>query len=126
MSDHPKEKERDRASVTANVSGGGQPEDDPNSRSSKKHKDSHSSLGAEISPGIDAIPIDASPVDGRRDGISYKASLVGELPGAYEQAFFGAAMEADDVSSDEEDGDPELGEVIIRFPRELKRQIRAP
>ena len=126
MSDRPKEKERNRASDRVKVSGGGPTEGDPNNRSSKKHKESHSPPGDETSPSADAIPVDSIPVDGRHVGISYKASLVGELLEAYEQAFFGVAMEADDVSSDEEEDVPELGEVIIRFPRELKCRIKAP
>uniref|UniRef100_A0A2N9HPR9 CCHC-type domain-containing protein n=1 Tax=Fagus sylvatica TaxID=28930 RepID=A0A2N9HPR9_FAGSY len=58
--------------------------------------------------------------------MSYRDSLLGELSGAYEQAFFGSAMEDDLVSSDEEEDPPEDGEVVISIPRETKLRIRAP
>jgi hypothetical protein len=53
---------------------------------------------------------------------------LGEIPGAYERAFFGSSMEDDGgVYSDDEDGDPpEEGEVVIKFSKELKQRIRAP
>jgi hypothetical protein len=53
---------------------------------------------------------------------------LGEIPGAYERAFFGNSMEEDgEVYSDDEDGDPpEEGEVVIKFSKELKQRIRAP
>jgi hypothetical protein len=64
-----------------------------------------------------------------RTSISYKESLVGEMPGAYEHAFFGNSMEEDEAISSDEDEDeepPEEGEVVIKFTRELKHRIRAP
>uniref|UniRef100_A0A2N9J7P9 CCHC-type domain-containing protein n=1 Tax=Fagus sylvatica TaxID=28930 RepID=A0A2N9J7P9_FAGSY len=64
-----------------------------------------------------------------RSGISYKDSLIGVIPGAYEHAFFGNSMEEDEIiSSDEEEDEepPEEGEVVIKFTRELKHRIRAP
>jgi hypothetical protein len=54
---------------------------------------------------------------------------VGDLPGAYENAFFGNNMEEDGgVSSDEDEvaAPPEEGEVVIKFSRALKQKIRAP
>ena len=58
--------------------------------------------------------------------MSYRDSLLGEIPRAYEQAFFGSAMDDDVVSSDEEEVIPEDGEVVINIPRETKLRIRAP
>jgi hypothetical protein len=58
-----------------------------------------------------------------------KESLIGVIPGAYESAFFGSSMEEDggDISDEEEEDEPpEHGEVVIKFPRELKQKIRAP
>uniref|UniRef100_A0A2N9GG55 RNase H type-1 domain-containing protein n=1 Tax=Fagus sylvatica TaxID=28930 RepID=A0A2N9GG55_FAGSY len=50
------------------------------------------------------------PPVGVRVGVSYKESLLGEIPGAYERAFFGNSMEEDGaVYSDDEDGDPPEG-----------------
>uniref|UniRef100_A0A2N9FPJ3 CCHC-type domain-containing protein n=1 Tax=Fagus sylvatica TaxID=28930 RepID=A0A2N9FPJ3_FAGSY len=85
--------------------------------------DLDSSLGGETLDGKESD----SPV-GVRVGVSYKESLLGEIPGAYERAFFGNSMEEDgEVCSDDEDGDPpEEGEVVIKFSKELKQRIRAP
>uniref|UniRef100_A0A2N9GVI8 Reverse transcriptase domain-containing protein n=1 Tax=Fagus sylvatica TaxID=28930 RepID=A0A2N9GVI8_FAGSY len=71
----------------------------------------------------------SSHVGNRKSSISYKESLIGVIPGAYESAFFGSGMEEDggDVSDEEEDDEPpEDGEVVIKFPCELKQKIRAP
>ncbi len=46
--------------------------------------------------------------------------------GAYEQAFFGTAMDDDGASSDEDSEEPKDGEVILKIPREMKERIRAP
>jgi hypothetical protein len=90
-------------------------------RSTKKKKDSHPTTGNEDGAGLGSyFP------EGFKAGMSYRDSLLGELPGAYEQAFFGSAMEDDLVSSDEEDDPPEDGEVVISIPRETKLRIRAP
>ena len=67
-----------------------------------------------------------SPV-GVRSSISYKDSLIGMIPGAYEHAFFGSSMEEDaNLSLDEDDEDEPPGdrEVVIKFSRELKQRIR--
>uniref|UniRef100_A0A2N9FZN4 Uncharacterized protein n=1 Tax=Fagus sylvatica TaxID=28930 RepID=A0A2N9FZN4_FAGSY len=61
----------------------------------------------------------SSPVRVRSD-ISHKDSLVGVIPGAYENAFFGSNMEEDGGDNSDEDDDdehPEEGEVVIKFPR---------
>ena len=84
-------------------------------RSKKKKKDSHPTMGSEDGTS-----------EGFKAGMSYRDSLLGELPGAYEQAFFGSVMEDDFASSDEEDEPPEDGEVVISIPRETKIRIRAP
>ena len=136
MSDRPKEKER----VSSNMQS--VEDDGANHRNSKKHKENHVNHTQEIDLGLEhpvggeseafvesKEPTEPSSPIRVRTGISYKDSLVGVLPGAYENAFFGNNMEEDGgVSSDEEgDGDsPEDGEVVIRFTRDLKQKIRAP
>ena len=55
--------------------------------------------------------------------------MLGELPGAYEQAFFCHGMEdvGGIISDEDEDIEPpEEGEVIVKFSKELKQQIREP
>uniref|UniRef100_A0A2N9FE83 CCHC-type domain-containing protein n=1 Tax=Fagus sylvatica TaxID=28930 RepID=A0A2N9FE83_FAGSY len=53
---------------------------------------------------------------GHRSGISYKESLLGTIPGAYERAFFGSSMEEDEFSSSDEDDEPPAeGEVAWDF-----------
>jgi hypothetical protein len=64
-----------------------------------------------------------------RTSISYKDSLIGVIPGAYEHAFFGNSMEEDEIISSNEEEDeepPKEGEVVIKFTYELKHRIRAP
>nr|POE60561.1 uncharacterized protein CFP56_66079 [Quercus suber] len=57
---------------------------------------------------------------------SFKDKLVGEIPGAYTQAFcFGEAME-DDVESDEEVENLREGLVAVKFSKECKQHIRTP
>ena len=123
MSDRPKEKERNRI-VSVRDSGLLLDDDGAPPRIAKKIKDSHRTPG-----GSEIAGLGGSPSDDRRSAVSYKDSLLGDLPGAYTKAFFGEDMEADaadDVSSDEEDEPAQVGEVIIKFPRDLKRRIRAP
>ena len=136
MSDRSKEKERVRSNMQSVE------DDGANHRNSKKHKENHVNHTQEIDLGLEhpvggeseafvesKEPNEPSSPIRVRTGISYKDSLVGVLPGAYENAFFGNNMEEDGgVSSDEEgDGDsPEDGEVVIRFTRDLKQKIRAP
>jgi hypothetical protein len=135
MSDHPKEKDRVRSCDNREHLGHSFEDDGTSRRNNKKHKESHLLSVAEESHESgnhngDAIPNSepGSPIR-VRSGISYKDSLVGMIPGAYEYAFFGSSMEEDaDFSSDEDDEDepPEDGEVVIKFSRELKHRIRAP
>ncbi|GMY19046.1 hypothetical protein FCV25MIE_14285 [Fagus crenata] len=89
-------------------------------RSTKKKKDSHPTRGHEDGTGTGFCSAEGFPA-----GMSYRDSLLGELPGAYEQAFFGSAMDDDVVSSDEESDAPEDGEAVIHIPRETKLRIRA-
>jgi len=71
----------------------------------------------------------SSPVKGLgpyNQSMSFKDKLVGEIPGAYIQAFnFGGLME-DDVESDEEVETLRQGLVAVRFSRDFKQQIRDP
>ena len=58
--------------------------------------------------------------------MSFKDKLVGEIPGAYIQAFnFGKAME-DDAESDEEVENLRHGLVAMKFSSEFKQHIRGP
>jgi hypothetical protein len=127
MSDRPKEKDRVRSSVNGDHLGHSFEDDGTRRRNNKKHKESHSTSvldkghGSE-SPIGDVEPTSAptSPIRART-GISYKDSLIGVIPGAYEHAFFGNSMEEDEnISLDEEEDEepPEEGEVVIKFTRE--------
>ena len=106
-------------------------EEDSIRRSTKKKKGSHlpcteESGKEDMTDGLPNGSNTGSPI-GIRSGISYKESLLGAIPGAYERAFFGSNMEEDEFSSsDEEDDPPAEGEVVIKFSSELKRRIRAP
>ena len=136
MSDRPKEKDRVRSSSDSGEHFGHSAEDDSAShRSKKKHKDCHSLVNLEVGSEAEHMPIDTpeveprSHVGNRKSSISYKESLIGVILGAYESAFFGSNMEEDggDVSEEEEDDEPpEDGEVVIKFPHELKQKSRAP
>ena len=58
-------------------------------------------------------------------GLSYKDTLVGELPGAFEQAFdFNNEMEYDATSDDKFENLPP-GEVVVKLSGERKNKIRA-
>uniref|UniRef100_A0A7N2M5G8 Uncharacterized protein n=1 Tax=Quercus lobata TaxID=97700 RepID=A0A7N2M5G8_QUELO len=58
--------------------------------------------------------------------ISFKDKVVGEIPGAYTQAFnFGDLMKDDEESDDEVEALRE-GLVALKFSRELKQKIRHP
>nr|POE53701.1 uncharacterized protein CFP56_36862 [Quercus suber] len=58
--------------------------------------------------------------------MSFKDKLVGEIPGAFTQAFnFGNLME-DDADSDEEVEGLREGLVAVSFSKELKQKIRSP
>ena len=57
--------------------------------------------------------------------VSYKESLVGEMPGAYEQAYVtDYEMEAE-VDSDDEESNPKAGVIAMNLPGERKASIRA-
>ena len=136
MSDRPKEKDFVRSSSDSREHLGHSAEDDgANHRSTKKHKDCHSLVNPEVGSDAEHMPIDQLEVEpksyigNRKSSVSYKESLIGVISGAYENEFFGSSMEEDggDVFEEEEDNDPlEDGEVVIKFPRELKQNIRAP
>ncbi len=125
MSDRPKEKDRVRSSDNGEFLGHSFEDDGTSCRNNKKHKESHLN-----STDGNATPVrEPSPPVGVRNSISYKDSLIGMIPGAYEHAFFGSSMEEDaDLSSDEDDeGEPPGdGEVVIKFSRDLKQRIRDP
>jgi hypothetical protein len=136
MSDRPKEKDRVRSSRDSGEHFGHSADDDGASRrSNKKHKDFHTLANPEIVSDAEHMPIGQPEVESvthvgtRKPRVSYKESLIGVIPGAYESAFFGSSMEEDggDISDEEEEDEPpEDGEVVIKFPRELKQKIRAP
>ena len=68
---------------------------------------------------------------GREEGagahatLSYKASLVGDFPGAYAQAFKFQAEEEEEPFFDEEVDDPPEGFVAIKLSKRTKINIRA-
>uniref|UniRef100_A0A2N9HIV3 CCHC-type domain-containing protein n=1 Tax=Fagus sylvatica TaxID=28930 RepID=A0A2N9HIV3_FAGSY len=132
MSDRLKVKIR----ASGDKSGHSHEDGDSGRRSNKKMIDTHAIPTGEMD--IDRVPImggealerkePISPL-GVRIGVSYKESLLGELPRAYEQAFFGHGMEDDGGISLDDDDDiepPEEGEVVVKFSRELKQRIREP
>lgn len=94
-------------------------------RSTKKKKDSHPPLGGGVASGFISSPLRDTLGD-THSGSSYKDTLIGEILGAYAQALFGSAMDADDLSSDDEDDILVEGEVCIKISREIKHRIRAP
>uniref|UniRef100_A0A2N9IZP5 C2H2-type domain-containing protein n=1 Tax=Fagus sylvatica TaxID=28930 RepID=A0A2N9IZP5_FAGSY len=131
MSDRPKEKDRVRMQSVD--------DDGINHRNNKKHKENHVTPTHEVGSGLEHHKVSESEafVDSNepnspirvRTGISYKDSLVGIIPGAYENAFFGNIMDDDGAVSSDEDEDSNSyddGEVVIRFTRDLKQKIRAP
>ncbi|XP_023888176.1 uncharacterized protein LOC112000309 [Quercus suber] len=93
-------------------------------RSTKKVKDvSH--VG--FQEGLDSAA--SSPRNGRdvwSRNMSFKDKLVGDIPGAFTQAFnFGNLME-DDADFDEEVEGLREGLVAVKFSKELKQKIRSP
>nr|POE97443.1 uncharacterized protein CFP56_05438 [Quercus suber] len=93
-------------------------------RSNKKVKNVNH---AGFSESSDSRPPSPNQSQGRwSQDMSFKDKVVGEIPGAYTQAFnFGDLME-DDVESDDEVGALREGLVAVKFPRELKQKIRGP
>ena len=56
----------------------------------------------------------------------YKEKLLGEMPGAFKQAFsFGLSMDTE-VESDDEFSKLPIGEKAVKFFRSTKARIRAP
>ncbi|XP_075663106.1 uncharacterized protein LOC142632618 [Castanea sativa] len=103
-------------------------EKDELARGKKKVKDvSH----AGFSEGPSSSPSSPSNAVGSwKQGLSFKDKLVGEIPGAYTQAFnIGAVMEDDvdsDADSDEEVETLRQGLVAVKFSKEFKQRIRRP
>ena len=93
-------------------------------RSNKKVKNVNH---AGFSDSSDSRPSSPTHPQGMWSGTtSFKDKVVGEIPGAYTQAFnFGDIME-DDEESDEEVEVLREGLVAVKFPRELKQKIRVP
>ena len=93
-------------------------------RSNKKVKNVNH---AGFSDSSDSRPSSPTHLQGMWSGTtSFKDKVVGEIPGAYTQAFnFGDIME-DDEESDEEVEALREGLVAVKFPRELKQKIRVP
>lgn len=88
-------------------------EEDTLARSTKKFKDSHSSVKVKE----DGL--------GRNMG-SYKDRLVGAIPGAFEQAFgFDCSMH-DDLVSDSEEEQSHEGSARVYFSKEDKIRMRSP
>lgn len=63
-----------------------------------------------------------------RSNISFKDKLIGEIPGAYAQAFEFPNLMDSDVESDDEASTAELqeGTVAVKLSRETKLHIREP
>ena len=81
-------------------------EDEELDRSTKKVKEDHREGNTSVS-------------------YNYKESLVGEMPGAYEQAFVtDYEMEAE-VDSDDDESNPKAGVIAMNIPGERKASIRA-
>ena len=95
-------------------------------RSNKKVKDvNHAGFGSEHgmgSPHSDQAHFfrPTSPP------LSFKDKLVGEIPGAYTQAFNFAELLEDDVESDGEVEHLRKGLSAVRFTKEFKQHIRSP
>nr|POF20431.1 uncharacterized protein CFP56_46865 [Quercus suber] len=91
-------------------------EDDELQRSTKKVKENHS-----LGPQQNTHP--SSAEEGSK---SYKEKLLGEIPGAFEQAFdIGLNMELE-AESDEEFEDLPTGERAVKFSGSMKAKIRSP
>nr|POF22445.1 uncharacterized protein CFP56_49769 [Quercus suber] len=93
-------------------------------RSIKKVKDvSHGEFESHMREGINSFP--SSPGITRHP-LSFRDKLVGEIPGAYVQAFnFSELMEAEE-EADEELSNLREGLVAVPFSKELKTRIRSP
>ena len=90
-------------------------EDEELQRSTKKVKENHRGRVAQEHHGLGT----------RGMGISYKETLVGELPSAFEQVFyFNHEMEFNAISDEEFENLPP-GEVAVKLSEERKNKIRA-
>nr|XP_023902463.1 uncharacterized protein LOC112014276 [Quercus suber]POF27029.1 uncharacterized protein CFP56_40394 [Quercus suber] len=58
--------------------------------------------------------------------VSFKDKLMGEIPGAYTQAFCFEEVMDDDAESDDEVETLRQGMVAVKFSKELKQEIRRP
>lgn len=78
----------------------------------------------------DGQDVSSSPrkngIGGWNQVVSFKDKLVGEVPGAYTQAFnFGDVME-DELESDDEVEALREGLAAMKFTKDFKQQIRSP
>nr|XP_023877887.1 uncharacterized protein LOC111990334 [Quercus suber]POE79075.1 hypothetical protein CFP56_70868 [Quercus suber] len=90
-------------------------EDEELQRSTKKVKEGHRGKSVQDPHGLST----------GGGSFSYKETLVGELPGAFEQAFdFNHEMDFDVISDDEYENLPP-GEVAVKLSGERKNKIRA-
>ena len=88
--------------------------------SNKKVKDvSHTDFEGQVREGLTSFPSNPGIA---RHPLSFRDKLVGEIPGAYVQAFnFTELMEADEERSDLREG-----LIAVPFSKELKARIRSP
>ncbi|XP_030924751.1 uncharacterized protein LOC115951739 [Quercus lobata] len=93
-------------------------------RSNKKVKNvSHAGFEDHMREGLTSFPLNSGVA---RHPLSFRDKLVGEIPGAYVQAFnFSELMEADE-DSDSESSNLREGLVAVPFSKELKNRIRSP
>ena len=106
--------------MSEQIRGSEREEEDSVRHSTKKKKDSH--------PPGNSNEVEGSfrsPSTNPSYGPNYKDKLLGEIPSADEQAFFGTAMDDDGDIIDEEDVEPVEGEVVVSIPKEMKARIRA-
>ncbi|XP_050242502.1 uncharacterized protein LOC126691511 [Quercus robur] len=92
--------------------------------SNKKVKDiSHADFEGQVREGLTSFPSNPGIA---RHPLSFRDKLVGEIPGAYVQAFnFTELMEANE-EADEERPDLREGLIAVPFSKELKARIRSP
>ena len=91
-------------------------EDDELQRSTKKVKENSHDRG----------PSEQLPPSLGEEGSSYKEKLIGDIPGAFEQAFdFDNVMETKAKSDNEEEAELLLGEVVVKIFGDRKAKIHA-
>ena len=91
-------------------------EDEELQRSTKKVKEDHR-MGSHFR---------ASPSFGEEGLRSYKDKLVGEIPGAFQQAFVVESNMDTEIESDDEFTELPSGEVAMKLSGERKGKMRAP